>query len=416
MDCETNYYKTDDGKGGSPSCQTCPEGGACKDNAFTGKLTGSIWTKFPQTIDGKIILAWRVDACPLGFSLVRTLFNPAGDQCEVCPPQTYNIEGSKWSGNDTARASFCLKCPVEGADCPGGAVVLAKDGWFAFQKRMKYRRSGSGTAANASVWRVYQCEQGACAGDNSCNGNRTGLLCGYCAPGYALELEACAKCSSNNNGSLTYVLIALGVLLVLLVLFLIGWREVAPGNYLHMGYDKLLEALSGMLSFLVRFMSVKDQASSAAEQMLKDPTVQKLLAQGAKIAVAYFQVMRSFFNFKIVWPQMIRNALATLAQLSTLVSFDFIQWPGLGCLTKLPYKTKVYVSTTLPLLFAIAMWTPVLLLMCRLAWLPKECVTDEERKRKIDLKQRLRDTSTSFWNNLLTWLFLIFPATVFMSL
>ena len=224
MDCETNYYKTDDGKGGSPSCQACPEGGTCKDNAFTRKLTGSIWTKVPQTIDGKIILAWRFDACPLGFSLVRTLFNPAGDQCEECPPETYNIQGSKWSGNDTSRANFCSKCPAEGAICPGGAVVLAKGGWFAFQERMKYRRSGSGTAANASVWRVYQCEQGACAGNNSCNQNRTGLLCGYCAPGYALELDACAKCSSNNNGvqSLTYVLIALGVLLVLLILFLIG--------------------------------------------------------------------------------------------------------------------------------------------------------------------------------------------------
>jgi hypothetical protein len=420
MDCETNYYKTDDGKGGSPSCQTCPEGGTCKDNEFTGKLPGSIWTKVPQTIDGKTTLVMRVAACPVGFALVRTLFNPAGDQCEECQPGTYNIEGSKWSGKDTARA-ICLKCPAEGADCPGGAVVLAEVGWFAFPERMKYRRSGSGTVANASVWRVYQCEQGACAGNNSCNGNRTGLLCGYCAPGYAMELDVCAKCSSNNNGvqSLKYVFIALGVLLVLLILFLIGWREVAPGNYLHLGYDKLLEALSEMLSQLVRFMSLKGKVSSASDEIgkiLKDPTVQKLLAQAAKIAVAYFQVMRSFFNFKIKWPEMLRNALATLAQLSTLVSFDFIQWPGLSCMTKLPYQTKVYVSTSLPLLFAIAMWTPVLLLMCRLAWLPKECVTNEERKRKIDLKQRLRDTSTSFWNNLLTWLFLIFPPTVFMSL
>jgi hypothetical protein len=202
------------------------------------------------------------------------------------------------------------------------------------------------------------------------------------------------------------VLIALGVLLVLLVLFLIGWREVAPGNYLHLGYDKLLEALSGMLSHLVHFMSAKDQASSVADEIgkiLNDPTVRKLLAQGAKIAVAYFQVMRSFFNFKIVWPQMLRDALATLAQLSTLVSFDFIQWPGLGCLTKLPYQTKVYVSTTLPLLFAIAMWTPVLLLMCRLAWLPKECVTEEARDIKIDLKTRLQKTITYFWSNILLW-------------
>ena len=118
MDCETNYYKTDDGKGGSPSCQTCPEGGTCKDNAFTGKLTGSIWTPVTQKIDGKMILVMRVAACPVGFSLVRSLFNPAGDTCQECPPQTYNIEGSEWSGSDTAPGTFCSKCPAEGADCP----------------------------------------------------------------------------------------------------------------------------------------------------------------------------------------------------------------------------------------------------------------------------------------------------------
>jgi hypothetical protein len=100
---------------------------------------------------------------------------------------------------------------------------------------------------------------------------------------------------------------------------------------------------------------------------------------------------------------MIKNALTTLSQLATLVSFDFLQWPGLGCLTKLPYQTKVYVSTTLPLLFAIAMWTPVLLLQCRLAWLPKKCETNAEREKKIDLKKKLRETSTYSWNNILVW-------------
>jgi hypothetical protein len=115
MDCELTYYKTDDGKGGSPSCQTCPVGGTCKDNAFTAKLTGSIWTKVSEKIDGKTTLVMRVDACPVGFSLVRSRFNPAGDQCEECPPETYNIQG----------------------------MVLAKNGWFAFQERIKCRRSGS---------------------------------------------------------------------------------------------------------------------------------------------------------------------------------------------------------------------------------------------------------------------------------
>jgi hypothetical protein len=89
--------------------------------------------------------------------------------------------------------------------------------------------------------------------------------------------------------------------------------------------------------------------------------------------------------------------------LSILVSFDFLQWPGFGCLTQFPYDTKVYVGTTAPFLFGILMWTPVLLLQCRLAWLPKECVTEEARDIKIDMKKKFRNTITSFWINILVW-------------
>ena len=109
-------------------------------------------------------------------------------------------------------------------DVQGGRLVLAKVGWFSFQEMMKYRRSESGFPTNSIVMRVYQCAEGACVGNNTCHGNRTGLLYGYCAPGYTLELKLCAKCSSGDNvmNTLTTFLIALGVLLVLLILFLTG--------------------------------------------------------------------------------------------------------------------------------------------------------------------------------------------------
>jgi hypothetical protein len=172
--------------------------------------------------------------------------------------------------------------------------------------------------------------------------------------------------------TLTTFLIALGVLLVLLILFLTGWREVAVGNYVHRGYDKLIGALNAGIRKMLLVISMKDKAETEygeIEKFLNDPIVHKLLAQGAKIAIgldlcsslsrsrisvycltdkcsvaAYLQVMRSFFNFKIVWPQMIQDALAILVQLSILVSFDFLQWPGFGCLTQFPYDAKVYVG------------------------------------------------------------------------
>jgi hypothetical protein len=100
---------------------------------------------------------------------------------------------------------------------------------------------------------------------------------------------------------------------------------------------------------------------------------------------------------------MIQDAFVILVQLSILVSFDFLQWPGFGCLTQFPYDSKVYVGSTAPFLLGILMWTPVLLLQYRLAWLPKECVTKEARKIKKKLKKRLQTTITYFWGNILVW-------------
>ena len=138
--------------------------------------------------------------------------------------------------------------------------------------------------------RVYQCAEDACVGNNTCNGNRTGLLCAYCAPGYALELKVCTKCSSGDNvlKTLTTFLIGLGVLLVLLILFLTGWREVAVGNYVHKLYDRLIDALSACINKMERLISRKDKAEAQFGELrkfLNDPVVFKLLAQGVKIAI-----------------------------------------------------------------------------------------------------------------------------------
>ncbi len=151
---------------------------------------------------------------------------------------------------------------------------------------MKYRRSESGFPTNSSVMRVYQCAEDACASNNTCNGNRTGLLCGYCAPGYALELKVCTKCSSGDNvKTQTTFLIALGVLLVMLILFLTGWREVVVDNCVHTVYDRLIRKIVPCL------ISMQDKAETAEteygeiKKVLKDPVVYKLLAQGLKIAI-----------------------------------------------------------------------------------------------------------------------------------
>ena len=139
--------------------------------------------------------------------------------------------------------------------------------------------------------------------------------------------------------------------------------------------------------------------------------------------------MKSFFNFDIEWPDILANFLHGVARLTTFVTFDFVQLPGLGCLTKMPYDTKILVMTILPFLIGLAMWTPVLVLWCRFRWSKSRSEkpsTDDllfdpvrsrkESKAQIILEDRLKKTTTHFWNNILTWLFLVYPGTTLASL
>ena len=164
----------------------------------------------------------------MGYSLLRSTFNPLGDACDICTSQFYNTRGSVWTGIDTTPAQYCKKCPIIGASCPvclrachvlrrlvcvrdmcvwydekmtydayplgvqGGGVVKAIEGWYAYLEVKDTSSNGvlsgpssSGTSFNGTeqrrgddddvkeqmeVWRVYECPFGACGANNSCKG------------------------------------------------------------------------------------------------------------------------------------------------------------------------------------------------------------------------------------------------------
>ena len=109
----------------------------------------------------------------------------------------------------------------------------ALEDWYMY--RQNARRVES--VDNDTVAMVYQCPVMACAGNNTCKGGRTGMLCGYCPEDWALELNTCVSCGSMNTSAVRSTQIAFGILgslFVMLVLFLLGWRYVFPGNILHL--------------------------------------------------------------------------------------------------------------------------------------------------------------------------------------
>ena len=115
---------------------------------------------------------------------------------------------------------------------------------------------------------------------------------------------------------------------------------------------------------------------------------------------AYFQVIQSFFNFKVVWPDIIKSSITVLASIATIVSFDLFAWPGFGCLVEMEYANKLYLRTILPFIVGLLMRVPVLVLQWKQNVLLKK---EGQREQKIAIKKALLETRSYFWNNILTW-------------
>jgi len=65
--------------------------------------------------------------------------------------------------------------------------------------------------------------------------------------------------------------------------------------------------------------------------------------------------MQSFFNFKLEWPNLLNNVIKGMRNVTSIVAFDLMAWPGLGCLVVMPYESKLYLRTILPGIIGLMM-------------------------------------------------------------
>ena len=77
------------------------------------------------------------------------------------------------------------------------------------------------TAVTSTVY-VFRCPIGACANNNTCLQNRTGPVCGFCKPGFAMQTDGCsAQVCPSEQTLLTYrILFAVGLGLIVLILYI----------------------------------------------------------------------------------------------------------------------------------------------------------------------------------------------------
>ena len=112
--------------------------------------------------------------------------------CTMCPPKMYSLQSGFSRGLFIRKGFKCLECPF-GAECDEHNIVAKRDFWG-------YKVTDS---SNSSSLVFIPCPEKYCRKPerhslhqeeiNSCNGNRQGVLCGRCSPGFTETLFS-AKC------------------------------------------------------------------------------------------------------------------------------------------------------------------------------------------------------------------------------
>ena len=168
------------------------------------------------------------------YRLERSFLNSTGDHCRTCEPKA-NCRGQNiveavegyWRFNPLPWDETFEYLPETDCFTEHETCLFPDQGWTLFaawkettmsciklpggggelfcarllpvvsaSRRTSTSNLSAVNATDAVRASVLRCPVGAWGVNNTCKGNRTGPVCGYCLPGYAMEVDGCSakKC------------------------------------------------------------------------------------------------------------------------------------------------------------------------------------------------------------------------------
>ena len=132
-------------------------------------------------------------------------------------------------------------------------------------------------------------------------------------------------------------------------------------------------------------------------------------------------MLGSFVGFKVEWPNWLGQSIGWVMNVSTLLRFDVMNLPGLACIwANYSYTNRAYVQLATPIVvaFFLAIPVPVARFCVQRAAARKHKPSshdvdapDAARELEVMWKERYERTVDVFWNNIMFWLFIIFPGS-----
>ena len=213
-----------------PECHACPRGAACPGGNVVEAMANF----------------WRLQTI---FSGGHEYLDAASDVCQAVDAtdttQCLFPEGIIWLRDWSDDAPMhCTRIPEIST-----ALVCARPSSTTLQSRtgVTNRRASNDSTPDVGTARVYPCVLRACGYNNGCKQNRTGPLCGFCSPDYAMTTKGCSPtaCASEEElAPLRWTLIVFASVVVLVLWFIMSWRPVVPE--VEATIVRMLSSISGL--------------------------------------------------------------------------------------------------------------------------------------------------------------------------
>jgi Ca2+-binding EF-hand superfamily protein len=384
--------------------------------------------------------------CPTGYvlSLTNGLNNPggcikckagsyslsplAGPPPEDCPPNT-EIKDKKCPATEPG----CFKCPVGAICLAGGADVTAQESWWLVEEEVEDSSASRREEANLNkVFQPYKCpDPETCLTKNDCANNRTGVACGKCREHYARQAGTCIPCPVRPWKEVVmwrWIFSIVVAVILVFVWFLLCWAPLfgmTAKGYIELWFGGLIRKVKGLMKLKQNAEKVAGDTAKAKERLadmsskISDMDNMQFVQQYAKILIGYFQVVGSFVTFKVVWPFFLGSCIAFLSDVADLLKIDLLELPNLSCTwLSVSYEHKTYFKLIFPLVVIVFMSIPVAvsLLQCNCTKKKQNQCPNLEEDGRSDAKaaaalarQRYEKVLDCFWNNLMFWLFIIYP-------
>ena len=230
-----------------PQCVSCDKRATCQGLDNVEAVPG-YWRL--------VLEPWGTDEMGNAFEYLPAVACNVSD--EVCLFPEGSFVRSGWTEGAGGKGTMrCTRLPGGGDELFCARATAQKA-----TRREQDAASNATTAVTSTVW-VFRCPVGACANNNTCLQNRTGPVCGFCQPGFAMQTDGCSAqvCPSEQTLLPYRILLSVGLGLIVFILYIsFVARPVLPE------LDWLLSrALQGAVFCISNATCVSDTQSDGAD-------------------------------------------------------------------------------------------------------------------------------------------------------